>query len=402
MRKFAYQVLLLFSLLNIIFIPFSFHLLQFQSVITSFLFDDILSLFSRNFSNIIVVNPEISSDSTTMYLLVALLFLVSLVLNIFMFFSSFWKKNQQKIVQTIQMILVFYLSVIMFKYGFDKIFQVQFYPPEPNTLYTPLGMLDKDILYWSTMGSSYQYNLFLGITEVISALLLLSRKTRITGLLILSGVLLNVVFVNFGFDISVKIYSSFLFLICIILLVPAFNRLFQFLILNKSVQLPIITGQNLFRSKILKLSLKMILLLFIFAESILPHIQSTENHNEISQNKLHGAYEILKITDSKDIEIQTDWPIKRLFIHKQNYLIFQYKNDSMQDFYFEINPGKNKLILQDYDGQTSEILYSYDANSEILKLYFIEKDLIISAKLLPLKDLPLLQPLFHWSVDEIE
>lgn len=401
MRKFVYLVFLHFSLLGVIFIPFSFSYFSFQSQLTSFLFEDIIDAIARHF-NIYIANSEISSDSTTMYLLVLLLFFIALFFTFIIVRVSFWKRNQKQMVQWIQMVLVYYLSVIILRYGFDKIFMIQFYLPEPNTLYTPLGILDKDILYWSTMGSSKAYNLFLGISEVLVAIFLLIKQTRAFGLLLLSSILLNVVLVNLGFDISVKLYSSFLFLICLTLLAPAFTSLFQFLILNKSVQLKIITGQNLFRSKILKLSLKVLLLLFIFAESLLPHIQSTENQHEISQNKLHGAYEILKLTDGQKAEITMTLKPKRLFIHKNNYLIFQYENDAMQDFYFEINIDKREFILHDYDGQTSEIRYEYDESSKILTLHFVEKDLIIEAKALLWKELPLLQPLFHWSVDEIE
>ena len=50
-------------------------------------------------------------------------------------------------------------------YGVQKLLMQQFFTPEANTLYTPLGRLDKDILFWTTMGLSRGYNIFLGVVE---------------------------------------------------------------------------------------------------------------------------------------------------------------------------------------------------------------------------------------------
>jgi hypothetical protein len=92
--------------------------------------------------------------------------------------------------------------------------------PEPNLLFTPLGQLDKDILYWSTMGSSYGYNLFLGCTELLTGVLLFFRKTRAIGALAAVFICANIVAVNFSFDISVKLLSSFLLLLSLFIAIP--------------------------------------------------------------------------------------------------------------------------------------------------------------------------------------
>jgi hypothetical protein len=218
MKKFVYHVFLVFSLLGVLFIPFSFRYLHFQAESTKFLFEDLILFIASTFDTIRISNPEVSSDSTTFYLLMVLLFCIAIFFVTAFSRFDIWQKNETRILQGIQLVLTFYLSVIMLKYGFDKIFKAQFYLPEPNTLFTPLGLLDKDIAYWSTMGASRVYNVFMGLAEVIPAILLFFSRTRIFGLFILLGVLTNVVFVNFGFDISVKLYSSFLWLICFLLL----------------------------------------------------------------------------------------------------------------------------------------------------------------------------------------
>jgi len=38
---------------------------------------------------------------------------------------------------------------MLLNYGTDKLFLEQFYKPDANILFTPLGFLDSDILFWS-------------------------------------------------------------------------------------------------------------------------------------------------------------------------------------------------------------------------------------------------------------
>lgn len=275
MRKIGivvYHSLLLFSFLGIMFIPFSFRYLHVQSKITKFIFEDLILYIASRFEFIHLANPEITSDSASLYILLFILLIASIILTITFAFFNLRKDKQSLIVQTIQLFLTFYLSVIMLKYGFDKIFKAQFYLPEPNTLFTPLGMLDKDILYWSTMGTSHTYNIFIGFAELIPALLLLFSRTRVLGRFMLFGVLINVVFINLGFDISVKLYSLFLMLLCCLLLVPSINAFLNFFIFNNSAKLTQLTSSSLIPSRNKGVALKTIVIILFFTESLFPYI----------------------------------------------------------------------------------------------------------------------------------
>ncbi|MCV2485141.1 hypothetical protein OD917_09420 [Flavobacterium sp. SH_e] len=399
--SFFYHVFLIFALLGVLFVPFSFRYLDFQNQITRFLFEDLILFIGSYFEKISISNPEITSDSTTLYLLFLLLFVLAFAFRTFISFFDFWKINKNLILNTIQIVLLYYLACIMLKYGFDKIFKAQFYLPEPNILYTPLGMLDKDILFWSTMGTSYRYNLFMGLMEVIPALMLFYNRTRILGLFILFGVLINVVSINFGFDISVKLYSLFLLLICFLLLVPSLKKLAQFFILNKPSLLSPFKGSDLIFSKSKRFILKAILLLFIFMECLFPYIQKGNfNDDNSPRNPLHGAYEVVKIEEMITAKSTLNLHLKRIFIHRNDYLIFQYADDAMEDFYLETN-SPNELTLKNYNGQKIKLEYKYSKDLKRLELYSSELGLKIHSKSLPWKKLPLLQPLFHWTVDEI-
>lgn len=399
LKTFVFQWLIVFALLGVLFIPFSFRYLSFQTSVSQFLFEDILVVLA-DLCNLKIVNPEISSDATTMYLLFFVMLFFALIITGTLSFFSFWKIHQDKILKTIQLILTFYLALVLLKYGFDKIFKAQFYLPEPNTLFTPLGMLEKDILFWSTMGTSRSYNIFMGLMEVIPAMFLLYHKTRNLGLFITLGVLINVVCVNFSFDISVKLFSSFLLLITLVLLAPNLKTFLRLFIQSKVSQLKVLSGKNIIQKSTIRISIKTILILFFLIESFYPYWQMGNfNDDKMPRNYLHGAYEVTEVIASNP---QINLPlIKRVFIHRSNYFIFQYEDDSMEDYHLEISQTHQTFTLTNYDSEKIVLKYQYNSNNKTLQLTSLELGIEIHTQTIDWKSLPLLQPLFHWTVDEI-
>lgn len=403
MKKIAfiiYRVLLAFGFLGILFIPFSFQYFTFQSKITTFLFEKSIVFITNQLSWIHITNSEISSDSTALYVLLVLLFGSAIII---VSVTSFIKSIQTKeslLIKSIQLIMTYYLSAVLLKYGCDKLFKVQFYMPEPNILYTPLGMLEKDILFWSTMGTSYSYSIFMGLMEIIPALMLLHNKTRVLGLLLLSGVMTNVVFINFSFDISVKLYATFLLFLCWLLLVPFWYKLMQFFILNQSTVLCVFKGKEILSSTTRRYGIKAIAISYILMESLFPYLQNgCYNDDNSPRNPLHGSYEVTKI--EKSLASDASINLKRIFIHRQNYFIVQYADDSMEDFSLEVHPLLHQFILTNQNGETHIVDYNYSETSKILELKSVDLGISITSKSIPWRELPLLKPLFHWTVDEI-
>jgi len=401
--SFIYEVSILFSFLGMLFIPFSFRTIQIQSKITQLVFENLIIGIASYFDAIKIVNTEITSDSSTLYILVFILLILAPVLVLLMKLMKISKEKSIVLFQNIQLVLVFYLSLVMFKYGFDKVFKVQFYLPEPNLLYTPLGLLEKDILYWSTIGSSYSYSIFIGLIEIIPAILLIFRKTRTFGLVILVGVLVHVIAINFCYDISVKLYSIFLLLVSIVLLLPSMQVLFNFFILGKTAQLPTIPKTD-FKIRTLKsIVLKTTFIAIIFLECLYPYLKSNIlNADNSSKFHLHGAYEVINVTNltfQKNVDSNT---IKRLFFHRQNYFILQYQDDTTEDYYLETNQTNNSFTLIGYDGKKLKVVYNYSEIGKKLELHFVDLNVQITSKALNWKNLPLLQPQFHWTVDELE
>lgn len=230
------RFILLFVSLFILTVPFGYYFIPDIGRYTAPYFEGIIKWTGVHIFHITKPFTEkIISDSTGMYIHLFILAVIALS------GSMIWSLRDDrffyigKTKYLLHAATGYYLSLQLFKYGFDKIFKCQFYLPEPNTLFTPIGYLSRDILYWSAIGSSYYYSVFAGMLEILPAVLLLFKRTRIIGAIISLVVMINVVMVNFGFDISVKIYSCFLLLLCSIVAAPGIKKLYNVFILDKPV-----------------------------------------------------------------------------------------------------------------------------------------------------------------------
>jgi hypothetical protein len=262
------------------------------------------------------------SDSPDLF--VHLYFLIIISISVALIFYK--KLHQKKIGQFLPIISSYLLAFFLIKYGFDKVFKLQFYYPEPNILHTEFGKLDKDILFWSTMGKSYSYNVFMGLIEIIPGIFLFFRKTRKLGALIAFGVLLNVLVLNFSYGIDVKILSSFLLFLSLIILNYYRKELISFF-LKSDHSVTKKTESFEFKHKSY---VKFALIFFIFFESTFLAISSSNiNDDNAPRPKFHGSYqlisdsklthELLGITKNARSEIK----FTKLFFHRKNNLIFK-------------------------------------------------------------------------------
>jgi hypothetical protein len=302
-----------------------------------------------------------------------------------------------------QTVIAYYLSLQLLNYGFEKLFKGQFYLPEPNILYTPLGMLDKDILFWSMAGVSYEFNMFSGIVQVLAGLFLLFNKTRLVGFLCSLMIFINIVAINFSFDISLKLYASFLLFLSILGVsnyIPILYKIINLVTIKSEISRQKI---SIIKHPYFYPFLKSFIVLFIFFEVLYSNI-ATNNYNDdtVKRQFLHGAYQVLETHEDRILLSKNDF--KRVFIHRMNYIIFQDELDQMSDYKLEINQAKQELLLTDYNLNTSTMTYNYAKKDSLLILDYIKngKHYHIKAKTLDWKKLPLLKSNFHLTIDAIE
>ncbi len=401
-RSFAHTVASFFAFFCVLFIPFPFNITTVQVSITDFIFGKLIGATASTVFGKTLSDTRVYSDTVSMYILVLLLFILAILVSLLLLRIKNWELYNERVLSFFYHLFFCYLALQLLKYGVDKIFKNQFYLPEPNILYTPLGRVDKDLLYWSSMGTSHFYNVFLGSLEVLAAILILIKRTRLIGLLMSFAILLNVVAVNFGFDISVKLYSLFLLFLTVYLLAPYWSKLYK-LISGKTISSWQVADNSVSgRKTFLSAFLKWFVIGLIGVEVFYPFIKSG-NFNGDSTKKpyLHGAYEIKQMIAGTDTLAADKLPLKRFFIHKDSYMIFQDQEDGMQDYQLSYDKGKNVYVLTDYEFKQTIISLNYQSTDSMLTIeYFRDgKDHTISSKAIDWRKLPVLRKGFHWTVN---
>ena len=145
-------------------------------------------------------------------------------------------KDYRRVHSWLRLAVRYTLAFTMFTYGFAKVFPLQFQPPGFQKLTEPYGDFSPMGALWSFMGTSTAYTIFGGVCEVAGGSLLLFRRTVTLGAMVSFSVLLNIALLNFCYDVPVKLYSTNLILMAILLAAPDLRRLLNFLVLNRVVE----------------------------------------------------------------------------------------------------------------------------------------------------------------------
>jgi hypothetical protein len=351
---------------------------------------------------------ELWSDSTGHYVFTGLLLIFSLIISITL--AAILKKEiSPKLKYWFYTFLSYYLALMLLKYGADKIFKHQFYLPEPNTLFTPVGQLTPDMLFWSTMGSSYSYTVFSGIIEIIPALFLLFRKTRLAGILITFAVMLNVVMINFGFDVTVKLFSLFLLFLTLVLLAPYCAPIYHFFTSGEKTAIVFKGYEPDSKKKLLRYTVLKTCVIGLFLYESTGFYFETGNLNDdlAPRHELHGAYEVYLFTDmGKIIPASMSYPgrFRRIFFHRRNYFIVQTMDDHFIDYKVDLDE-KNKTItlknssLPAHQNLSAQLTYKIKENDLVLYGYFFDSYITLYSRKIDLQQLPLLREKIHWTID---
>lgn len=398
-NSYGKSFMLLFTLLVVLALPFKRYLLPDTGQLLRPVSEPLVRFSAVHIFHISKpYTDRIISDATGMYIhFFHLVVLAAMLTGL----TRFLPLKRPEVWQHRGLVMIrYYLSLQLLIYGLSKVFRGQFYLPEPNTLFTTIGNATPDLLFWSTMGISPVYAVFSGIIEIIPALLLLSRRTSALGAFIATMVMVNVVMINIGFDVSVKLYSIFLLLLCAMLSIPAWQY-FHHLLLRRQPALLVSKPQQ----SPWYTAIKLILTGWIIAEALYPYV-SSHNFNDATAKRplLHGAYVVESFTSNHILRLPllTDtarW--KRIFIHRKGYFIVQYMNDSMQDYEMETDTLAHCIYLQHtIDNKVSVLDYTTNHDRLYLSGKAGNDTLEISVRKIDLNTLPAMQHKIHWTIDE--
>ena len=184
-----------------------------------------------------LVGPNGSGDTTPDYVRVLLCFVLACAVAVVWSAVDWRKTNHPWLNDLLRSYLRYVLAFTMLGYGLAKVGSVmnQFSEPSIEQLMKTYGESSPMNLVWTFMGASRAYTLFAGLGEVAGALLLVWRRTTILGAAVSFGVMLNVVMINFCYDVPVKQYSFHLLVMALYLLLPDLHRLANLLLWNQPV-----------------------------------------------------------------------------------------------------------------------------------------------------------------------
>jgi hypothetical protein len=323
-----------------------------------------------------------SSDSEVLYWIALYILLSSITVAIL--HSKYVKSGNIKLDDVLRVTIAYLLSFFLLKYGVDKLLLQQFYTPKPNILFTPVGEMSKDILFWTSMGTSTSYNWFMALLEIIPGLLLLHSKTRELAALIAFGVLLNVFMVNIGFDISVKLFSIYLLFCSIYLIQPFTSKLIRLLVMKKEIQLAT-APKILSSSPLIKRLMKSTVICFFALEISIPYLNQPTQHNEFI-----GAYKVNSPT------LLFGYTLKRIYIHSEDYFIIEDNEGQFHDYNSTITGNYIHLLDQKVGFQ----IHQNESKTEFREIGFSDGKSISTTRI-ELSQLPAMQDDFHWTVEGI-
>lgn len=241
-----------------------------------------------------------------------------------------------------------YLGTVMILYGSAKVINVQFFHPPLDRMLQPFGEASPMGLLWTFMGSSEPYAFFTGAAEVLGGVLLFARRTAALGALVSAGVLVNVVVLNFSYDVPVKLYSSHLLALALFLAAPEFRRLANVFLLNRTAEPAVI--RPLFESARLNRAALVLRMLFLAAVLSLALYQSYDLRKTLTQRSpLYGVWEVEEFDSDGQprpplLTDQTRW--RRVVFDRPGVLAVQTMSESRLRYRLELDEGKKTLSLK--------------------------------------------------------
>ena len=144
-------------------------------------------------------------------------------------------RNGRDLLGWLRLVVRITLGVALLRYGFIKVFPIQFPTPPLAVLNEPVGSASPTMLFWSLYGIRPHFVMLLGWTEVIAGLALLFRRTAFLGTAIGFVVMANVALLDVTFNVPVKLYSLSLLVMAALLLAPELTSIFGLFFTRKPV-----------------------------------------------------------------------------------------------------------------------------------------------------------------------
>ena len=180
--------------------------------------------------------PTGSGDTLAAYISQAVVLILALVAGLAWSLLDRHRTSYIRLHGWLKVLARYTLAFTLLSYAFLKILPIQFPYLQTSLLITSYGQSSPMGLLWRFMGFSPAYTAFAGFSELLPAIFLFFRRTALLGSLLAFVVMLNVVMLNFCYDVPVKLYSLNLLALTVFLIAPEARRLSRIFLLNAPTQ----------------------------------------------------------------------------------------------------------------------------------------------------------------------
>jgi len=334
-----------------------------------------------------------SGDTTYDYVVVFFITVISLVVSVVWTSGDRKPRSLNKLFYWLCVILRFYVAMTMLTYGMVKVIKLQFPFPSPARLVQSYGDSSPMGLAWTFMGYSKGYNYFTGFAELLGGILLFFRRTTTLGALIALMVSVNIMAINYCFDVPVKLLSTTLVLMTSFLLAKDFKRLMNFFILNKTAPPANITPPK-FKKRWQNTGLavfKYLLIVYVLLLNITGVISGSKQYGDDAKKPpFYGIYHVQNFIRNNDTiaPLKTDstrWD--NLIVSWKGGATIKMVNDSTRSFGFRPDSVTKSIVMFSNLDTTkkSTLTYSYPAkrflllagkwNNDSLKVFLRKQDM---------------------------
>jgi len=304
--------------------------------------------------------PDFGGDSVFVYVGIVSFFILSILVAVAWGFLD-RRRQHNLLYKVLHTYCRYYLAFHLFNYGFNKISGVQFFPINPSSYITPISEWTFHDLLWRFMGASRSYNFFGGLLEVVGAGLLLFRKTSTIGAILCFVTLVNVLMVNIGYNIPVKIFVFHYLLICLFIMSNNLKQIYQLFLLHKPAVLTVVP--HIIQTKklgpfllVFKLGLVAFMLFFCIKN------EKRRVNRILTKSELYGIYNIDTFSKNGQVipPLLTDtarW--KKFAFNNKGSMAIQFMNDSLQFYKSVIDTIAHSIELTTYADTSMKINLKY-------------------------------------------
>ena len=320
------------------------------------------------------------------------IFLISVVVTVIWIIADRKRPSYDKLFFWFCLYLRYTLAVTIIGYGIDKFIPVQMQYPSVADMLTPYGSQSRFNVLWNFMGMSPGYMMLTGGCEIIAGLLLFSRRTIVFGYLFLLTILVNVVALNWFYNIPVKMFSAQLMLCNLFLLTPYLSVLTRFFFFNdnKGISVRYYTFQPKWKRHSLTGSLVIIPLIISLLVLTGSYARYKKQKAYLGKEKLYNViYFVAKDTLPP---LTTDTLRWKNFLFSRNSAVIVSMNDNQDWFKCDIDDKNKTFVLHDNPDKTTwkTFSYAYPSKDKLqLKGKWKGKDILVEMTASPIDSIPL-------------